>query len=265
MKIALIGFGNMGSAIYKGLLKIHSAKDVFVCDKTARSGVPNMSVDANETIAGADVVILAVKPQQFDELTGGLTTELSKKMIISIMAGVSIATIRKRTGAGRVIRSMPNLAASVGQSLTGWVAGKGAKPADKKLAGKIFSSFGAQVELKNEGMINALTALSGSGPAYFFHLTELLQEKAEKMGFGREQARLIAEKTLLGSAHLLGNPDLPGTERKSAADWRKSVTSKGGTTQAALEYMKKHGFARIFNRALDRAKNRAEELNNKQA
>lgn len=150
---------------------------------------------------------------------------------------------------------MPNLAASVGQSLTGWVASKSAKPADRKLVAKIFSSFGTEMELKNENMINSLTALSGSGPAYFFYMTELLQKKAERLGFAAEQAKMIAEKTLIGSAGLIG------LNIKDAADWRKSVTSKGGTTEKALEHMKDKGIGRIVFGAVDKAKKRAEELN----
>jgi len=259
MKIALIGYGNMGSAIYRGLLKIFPAKDIYVCDKNAAAikNVPraNLFTDANKALASADIAILAVKPQQFAELSEGLTEKISGKLVISIMAGVSISRIQKLTGAKRVIRSMPNLAASVGQSLTGWFASKSAKPADKNLAAKIFTSFGTSVELKNENMINAITVLSGSGPAYFFYLTELLQKKAERLGFKKDQSKLIAEKTLLGSAGLIV------LNQKDAADWRKSVTSKGGTTEKALEYMKKHGFGQTFSVAIDKAKKRAEELN----
>jgi pyrroline-5-carboxylate reductase len=256
MKIALIGFGNMGSAIYGGMLKYFPADDILVCDKAPRSGMKNFHNDVDKVMAQASAVILAIKPQQFAELTASFKVDLSGKLIISIMAGISIAKIKKLTGAKRVIRSMPNLAASVGESLTGWVAGKSAKPADKRLAEKIFSSFGASVELKNEDMINAITALSGSGPAYYFYMTGLLQKKAEKLGFAENEAKLIAEKTLTGSAGLIA------LNLKSAADWRKSVTSKGGTTEKALKYMKKRGFGQILAKAIDKAKKRAEELNN---
>jgi len=255
MKIALIGFGNMGSAIHKGLLKIYPAKDIYICDRNPRPGVKNFYTDADKALVRADAVILAVKPQQFEELASGLTVKMAGKLLISIMAGVSIAKIQKLTGAKRIIRSMPNLAASVGESLTGWIASKSAKPTDKKLAAGIFKSFGASVELKNENMINALTALSGSGPAYFFYLCELLQKKAERLSFKADQAKLIAEKTMIGSAKLIG------LNLKDAADWRKSVTSKGGTTEKALQYMKKRAFGQIFTIAIDKAKKRAEELN----
>jgi pyrroline-5-carboxylate reductase len=255
MKIALIGFGNMGSAIYRGMLKYFPAEDILVCDRAPQSGVKNFDADAGKVVAKADAIILAVKPQQFTELTAGLKSALKSKLIISIMAGVTVAKIKKLTGAKRVVRSMPNLAASVGQALTGWIASKEVKPADKRLAVKIFESFGDCVELKSENMINAITALSGSGPAYFFYLTELLQKKAVKFGFSDHDAKMIAEKTLAGSAGLIA------LNLKDAADWRASVTSKGGTTQAALEHLKKRGFERIFSAALDKAKKRAEELN----
>jgi|WetSurMetagenome_2_1015567.scaffolds.fasta_scaffold199357_2 pyrroline-5-carboxylate reductase len=259
MKIALIGFGNMGSAIYKGLLKIYPAKDILICDNNADriNNIPreNLFTDADKALTKADVVILAVKPQQFKELADGLKVDLSQKLMISIMAGVSIVKIQKLTGTKRVIRSMPNLAASVGESLTGWVASKSAKPVDRKTAALIFTSFGAQVELKNEKMINALTALSGSGPAYFFYLCEIVQKKAERLGFSPAQAKLVAEKTMTGSAKLIA------LDLKDASDWRKSVTSKGGTTEKAMEYMKKHGMARVVSKAIDKANKRAEELN----
>jgi len=261
MKFALIGLGNMGSAIYQGLVKIIPVGDIFVCDRNSRAAIANLSADANRTIAQADVVILAVKPQQFEALAAELERKMLDKLVISIMAGVSIGKIQKLTGARRVIRSMPNLAAAVGESLSGWIASDSATVADKKLAAKIFSSFGEQLELRNEDMINALTALSGSGPAYFFYLTEALQKKALAYGFSSEEAQLIANKTLLGSARLINSQDLADPNLKSAADWRKTVTSKGGTTEAALEYMEGHGLADIMDAAMDKAKARALELN----
>jgi len=255
MKIALIGYGNMGSAIYRGLANIFPEEDIHICDKSPQKGLKNYHININNVLGLVDVVIIAVKPQQFEELSKSLEGNIKDKLVISIMAGVTIAKIKKLAGAGKVVRAMPNLAASVGESLTGWVAGRSASQDDKTLAARIFSSFGTGIELKNEKMIDSLTALSGSGPAYFFYLCELLQKKAVKMGFNAINARTIAEKTFTGSAKLMG------LKIKEAEEWRNAVTSKGGTTEAALEYMEKHGLAEIIDAAVDNAKERAAELN----
>jgi len=281
IKIGIIGAGNMGAAIYKGLLNVVSSNNIFVCDKSVEKlnsvkavvnksggsrGVRgkevvrgksevNFTSDPNDLVKMVDVVIFAVKPQSFRELCEMISVKFNNKLVVSIMAGISIASIKKMTGAKAVVRSMPNLPVQVFKGLTGWMPSRHVSAAQKKVVKKIFGSFGEEVELKNESQIDAVTALSGSGPAYFFYLCELMSRKAVKMGFSHKDAEVFARRTMIGAAHLL-EQDL-----RNAEVLRKSVTSKGGTTEAALKTMKKNRFESNFNKAVDAAYKRSIQLN----
>ena len=193
-----------------------------------------------------DIVILAVKPQDFDDLKLNLKNEL----LISIMAGVSLKKLAA-TGAKKIVRSMPNLPLRVGAGFTGWIS-KNVK--EKKLVKEIFSMFGGEIELKNEDAINAITALSGSGPAYFFYICQLLAEQACDFGFSKKDAEKIAANTLLGAAELVRN------KTESFSDLRSAVTSKKGTTEAALHVLAKRRVATHFREALRAAATRSHEL-----
>lgn len=257
-KLAIIGAGNMGSAMYKSALGIFPKKQIIVCDanpekldalKGARS-----AADANTACKLADVIVLAVKPQSFAGLCESITISLKDKLIISIMAGISAKMISEKLLASKIIRAMPNLAVQHGAGVIGWIASSFVTQKEKMLARKFFSSLGKEIEVKKENMLDCITTLSGSGPAYFFYLASLLETKARKMGFSENEARLISEQTLIGSAKLLE------ASAQSARQLQDAVTSKGGTTEAALSYLKEHGFDILFYEALDKAKKRAMEL-----
>lgn len=252
----------MGGAIYKALSSTLPELQVFVCEpemeKLDQLGVPkkSQSPDIN-TLFGTiecDAVLFCIKPQVVDDFKKELQVDLSNKLIISIMAGVPIVKLQEVTGSKRIVRSMPNLAAFVNQSLTGWVATNSITEADRKNIKKVFQSFGKEVELKSEDQINDITALSGSGPAYFFYLTQLMEEKALSFGFSKEEAKQIAEQTIIGAAEVLK------TGIKTAQDWKAAVTSPGGTTEAALKHMEAEQFHNIFHNSIQKAKDRAEEL-----
>ncbi len=251
MKIGIIGAGNMGSAFYKGLLKQFAAEDLYVCDNDRKKldalNCSNVSTDVGEILANVDVAIFAIKPQSFKEFEWSM----EEKLVISIMAGISIDTLRDKTGAGKIVRSMPNLPVQVGHGLTGWIATEAVT--EKNLIKKIFGSLGEEIEVTDESMIDSITALSGSGPAYFFYLCETISKKAEALGFSSEEARKIAESTFVGSAFLLD------ANTKSAGEWREAVTSKGGTTEAALNHLE--SASDIIAEAIEKAKNRSKELN----
>ena len=140
---------------------------------------------------------------------------------------------------------MPNLPLQIQAGLTGWIA---TPEVEKGPIQEIFQTFGQEIEVENESDLDKITALSGSGPAYFFHLTELLQSKAESFGFTSAQAEKIANQTLIGAAKLLESSD------KTAKEFREAVTSKGGTTEAALDILN-------FNAAIDAAEQKSKELN----
>lgn len=241
-KIAVIGMGNMGKAIFE-MLVANPEFDVSGCDRDE---------DANVHLSDCEAFVIAMKPQDFSEFAETVNSDISNKLAISIMAGMSVENIRKKLGCERVVRVMPNLPLKVGKSLSGWF-GSGLNEGDKNFVKEILGVLGAELEVEVEDRINAITALSGSGPAYFFYLTELMMNAAKEMGFGDEEAALIARETLKGSAELLGNED--------PKVMREAVTSKGGTTEAALTMMQTGGMGGIFMEAVKVAKQRALELN----
>lgn len=252
----------MGGAIYKALSSTLPQLTVYVCEpeieKLDQLGIAKKSqfTDVNALLTDHDceAFLFCLKPQVMDDFKKDLQVDLSQKLILSIMAGVPISKLQNITGSKKIIRSMPNLAAFVSQSLTGWIATKQVSPAEKIQVQKLFQSFGKEVELESEEQINDITALSGSGPAYFFFLTQLMEEKAMQMGFDTTQARTIAEQTIMGAAEVLK------TTIKTAKEWKEAVTSPGGTTEAALKHMDELQFHNIFQNSIQKAKERAEEL-----
>lgn len=236
-KIAIIGAGKMGTPMYQALCNEFSSENVVLCDRATDVSV----------LDSVDVVIFSVKPQDFEACIKGITVDLSKKIILSIMAGVSLERLQNLTHAAQVVRVMPNVPLQVGAGFTPWVATTAVT--EKDFIRRILTSFGVEMECATEAQIDAVTPLSGSGPAYFFYLCELLEEKALRLGFSAMQARQIAEQTFIGSAQLLAQ------KKESVANLRKAVTSKGGSTEAAFVHLEKKHFAEIFDGALDAAFN----------
>lgn len=243
-KICVIGLGNMGQAVFDLLRK----------KKFNVSGVDKTKI-VNGGRKNAQIFIIAVKPQDFEALAGNLKDEVKKNLIISIMAGISIKKIITKLGAKNVVRVMPNLPLKIGKAFLGWIASKSVGRQDKSFISKILGSLGEEVEMENESQIDAVTALSGSGPAYFYFLTELVEKAALKYGFSKKTAEKIAKSTFLGSAFLM---DACGF---SAKDLRAKVTSKKGTTEAAINTLLKKKFDKIFGSAVDAAYKRAKQLN----
>lgn len=241
MNICILGNGKMGSAIARAL---QSSYSVTLCGKED---------DQSQAIAQADMVIFAVKPQDFEDCVIPIKDLLTDKMILSIMAGINMDKLEEKTGSLKIIRSMPNLPLQVGLGVTGWLANPEVENHEE--IDRLMQHFGTSIELEEEDEIDAITALSGSGPAYFFYLCELLQENAEELGFSEEDARDIAEKTFLGAAELLKQNKL------SAKEWREAVTSKGGTTHAAIDWLQTMQWDEDFQRAIDAAHLRSKELN----
>ncbi len=235
----------MGSAIYDRLLK-SGEFEIITCEKN--DGI-------NEKIKDAGILIIAVKPQSFDELAKSITFPISGKLVISIMAGVTIEKIAQKLSAQKIIRSMPNLGAAIGEGVTGWMANPECTQEDKGIAQNIFAALGHQFEFEQEYLLDRIAAISGSGPAYFFYLTQLLEEKAIEFGFNKEQAVRLAKYTFLSAAKVMEQSD------KSAADLVTAVASKGGITERALAHMKEQKFDQIFKNAVEEAKKRSEELN----
>ncbi len=258
LKIGIIGGGNMGGAIIAGICKQYN---VSVCEqdcKRVQSLKKKFKVAAGDlkTVAQrSEVIILAVKPQGFDAVLKELQPHLTQgQLVVSIAAGITCRYIEKRLGAGtRVVRTMPNLPAQVGEGITAICSGKDATGKDLVLAQLIFSCVGVTVVV-DEKYINAITAASGSGPAYVFLFIEALTKAVRSLGFDEVMAKALVRQTIKGSLDLLDG------QNEDAAVLRARVTSKGGTTQAAMDVFKENNFEKIFKTALDAAKKRAKEL-----
>jgi len=257
-RIAIIGAGNVGGALYRCLKGAFGEGALVVCDTNpdalAKLGAHHAMRDASAAARLADAVIVAVKPQSFAGLTQAMAAPLGDRLVVTIMAGVSVATVSKALGASTVIRAMPNLGAQVGRGATAWIAAPACTTAQRELARRIFGAAGVEIEVRDEPLLDAFTALGGSGPAFFFYLAELLAENAVAMGFDPAQGRLMAQEVLCASARLLE------TGERSAAEWRQAVTTPGGTTESAMRAFAEQGFAEAFRTGLEAARRRSEML-----
>ena len=266
MLITFIGGGNMATALISGLVNPPRAHlKIRVCDPSDQArkhlestfGVPTFT-DAVAATEGADVIVLAVKPQSMPVVLASLKGQVSPdQLVLSIAAGITISSICDELGKDRaVIRSMPNTPALIGHGITGVVAGLQCNPLQREQAEEILSAAGEVVWLEEESQMDAVTAVSGSGPAYFYLLMEILTDCAQEMGLSAGLAIKLVQQTALGAADSAMIP---------AADilkLRASVTSKGGTTHAAISALEEAGIRDIFCNALKAARDRSIELGN---
>ncbi len=262
-KIGVIGCGNMGGTIAKGLIKnkLFKKENVFVCDKDKKK-VAQLKKElkiksicpSNELAKKADLIILAVKPKDFDRILQKISKVVgTKKLVISVAAGISTGHIEYYLGHAPVVRVMPNLAVIVSTGMSAICKGKFAKKQHLSLAEKIFRNIGKTVVVP-EPLMNAVTAVSGSGPAYIFEVMEDMIKAAMKAGLSRDVSEELVKQTVFGSAKMvIEGKDTP-------AVLRDRVTSPGGTTEAALRHMKQHHFAAVIVEAIQKAKRRAKEL-----
>ncbi|MBI1952609.1 MAG: pyrroline-5-carboxylate reductase [Candidatus Omnitrophica bacterium] len=264
MTLGVIGCGNMGRALIQGVVKSRrmSPRRLIGWDPdqarlraiVRSNGIVRASSNLDLT-RRAKAVLLAVKPQQMDQVLREIRPGAKRgKLVISIAAGVPIRRIQRALGPGaRVIRVMPNTPALVGQGMAGISAGRGVTRADLRFARRIFEAAGQAIEIP-EAWMDAVTALSGSGPAYFFFLMEAMIEAGVKLGLSRQAAQRLVKATAAGAAALaLAGPQPP---RKL----RRQVTSKGGTTEAAFRVFKKRGLAAILRAGIFAACRRARQL-----
>ena len=263
-KIAIIGGGKMGSIIAQGLIahKIIPAKDIIVTDiDAARLDFLHSSLKVkvshnNEKAAkSVDIIILAVKPQNMSETLKEIRPAIDKsKVVISIAAGITTNFIEKSLTKGtRVVRVMPNTPALIGEGAAAVAKGRYAKATDVKLTHAIFNAVGISVEI-GEKLMDAVTGLSGSGPAYCFLIIEALIDAGEKMGLQRDLAAKLAMQTMLGAARLCLQSD------KQPAQLREMVTSPGGTTVAGLKALEEGKIRATIISAVEAATKRSKEL-----
>lgn len=262
MKLGVIGCGKMGRALLGGILEAGVAKpeDVYLFDafpeaaKSAAEETGAAVANSNaQLVDHCDVVLLCTKPQGFTEMLAEIGHS-SDRLLVSIAAGIQIAAIESATGGKhRVIRVMPNTPALVGKGASAYALGPSASDADAKIAEQLLGAVGL-VRQVSEANLDAVTALSGSGPAYVFLLIESLVSASIEQGLDEETSLALATQTVLGAASLLQMSD------ESPATLRENVTSPNGTTFAALESFRADGFSEIVRRAVAAAADRSREL-----
>ena len=262
MQVCFIGGGNMASALIGGLLRNGwSAESIAVVevDAQARSRIERdfgvRTHPDSSGAAGTDCVVLAVKPQQLREVARSLAQTAREALVISIAAGVRASDLSRWLGGHRrIVRAMPNTPALVLAGMTGLYAAPDVSSDDRERAEEILRAAGRTVWVREESEIDAVTAISGSGPAYVFYFIEALQQAAADLGFAPEAAREIALQTFAGAVKL-------ATESTDdAATLRAKVTSKGGTTERALAQLESDGVKAAVVRAARAACERSREL-----
>jgi pyrroline-5-carboxylate reductase len=262
MKIAFVGGGNMAAALIGGLLRGGmSPASIWVVeldpDRLAtlkrQFGIDG-STAPDAGLRGADATVFAVKPQQMQAACSQCRPWLSEGFVLTIAAGIPADSVAAWSGQAHVVRAMPNTAALIGAGITGMSARAGLTESARILAQRIMSAAGEVVWFENEAMLDAVTAISGSGPAYVFYFIEALQAAAEAMGMTAEQARSLSVTTFVGASRLAQESNEP------IDVLRQRVTSKGGTTAAALEQMQASGLHDKFVEAVFAARARSREL-----
>lgn len=263
LKIAFIGGGNMATALIGGLAgKLTAGENIHVADpnadalqKLAQQFGVTTAPSAGAALAQADVIVLAVKPQQMKDVVAQVKPHLGKQLVLSIAAGIRAADLSRWFGGhGAIVRSMPNTPALIGKGITGMVALPGVSAEQRDAADAILRAVGQTVWLDDEALIDPVTAVSGSGPAYVFYFIEAMQQAAQELGLTAEQGTQLAIATFIGASQLAAD----STEPVSVL--RERVTSKGGTTYAALTSMEASGVKQAIVKALHAASARGKEM-----
>jgi pyrroline-5-carboxylate reductase len=260
--VAFIGGGNMASALIGGLRRAgRAAQDILVVEpfdaqraRLAEQFGVQAQAAADDRLAAAGMVVWAVKPQLFADAAVPCARHIHGALQVSVMAGVRSDTVVRASGSARVVRTMPNTPALIGQGIAGLYARPEVDAADKAEVEALFAPTGQTVWVEREDDLDAVTALSGSGPAYVFFFIEAMVRAATEMGLTAGQGRQLALATFAGAAALAQQSPLSPTAL------REQVTSKGGTTFAAISSLQAQGVDQAFVQALHAARTRAQEL-----
>ena len=265
LKIAFLGGGNMATSLVGGLVESgHPRDDIVVSEPVAekrRDLAERFSVrvtaDNGEAAAASDVVVLAVKPQDMAEVVTGAAEAMRERgpLVVSIAAGTRIGRILEWLGyPAPVVRTMPNTPALLGCGATALFANEAVTDEQREAAETILESAGIALWVDDEGLLDAVTAVSGSGPAYYFLLMEHMIRTGERLGLTGEQARALTLQTALGAARMALESG------RTPEELRVGVTSPGGTTARALDLFREGGFGELVERALTGARDRSREL-----
>lgn len=259
--ISFIGGGNMAQALIGGLIargvpttRITVSDPVEQVRELLAEKDLHVTDDNVAAIRDADIVLFAVKPQVLAKVLAPLQGLLEGKLVISIVAGAEIATISKLLGTERIVRVMPNTPALVQTGAHGLYAGEAVSAEDRDLASQVLASTGLTLWVNSEAQIDAVTAVSGSGPAYFFYMMESMIRAGKNMGLDEKVATALTLQTALGAAQMAI------TSANSPAELRKNVTSPNGTTQAAIEVFDHAQISQNIQAALAAAQKRSQEL-----
>jgi pyrroline-5-carboxylate reductase len=264
MKMLFIGGGNMASALIGGLIARGTpAADIAVIDTSeiqraalaARFGVEGAAAAGADTMAEVGLIVFAVKPQQMREAASSLAPWISDQLVISVAAGIRMGDLARWLGGHRrVVRAMPNTPALIGLGVIGLAAPAELASGDRSLSERVLAAVGSTVWVEDESRLDAVTAISGSGPAYVFLFIEALEAAAVQLGLNPSQARMLAQGTVFGAAQLAVQ------SAESPAILRERVTSKGGTTAAALAQFEAGDLRGLVEQAARAAQRRSVEL-----
>ena len=260
-KMTLIGAGRMGSALAGGWLKAGQAGAIDIVDPhvsdTVQAWADAGQVRLNPDVEAADILVVAVKPQVFGDLAESIAARVGPEtLVLSVMAGVSLATLEAKLGTPNVARAMPNTPAAIGRGITALVGNSRVSDDRMALAEALLAAVGQTVQLESEDQMDAVTAVSGSGPAYVFHLIETLAAAGVAEGLSEDLALTLARATVAGAGALAEASD------EGPDQLRVNVTSPGGTTAAALGVLMDEGtgFPPLLRRAVKAAADRGREL-----
>lgn len=264
-KITFIGAGNMASAIIGGLVHAGvpanniSAADPYQpsLDKLASTFGVHINSDNQQVIQGANVLVLAVKPQQLKDVCADIQEAVAKNkpLVISIAAGITVGSLEQWLGQETaIVRCMPNTPALIGRAASALMANQHVSQPQKDLASQLLLAVGSVDWVEKEELLDAVTAVSGSGPAYFFKVMEAMIEAGVELGLSREVAENLTLQTALGAAKMARTSDV------DVVELRRRVTSPNGTTQAAIEVLEQNGVSELFSKALKAADARSKSL-----
>ena len=263
MRIAFIGGGAMGEAMVKCLLtkKVVGSQDVVVSDISplrrellSREYRVSTFADNRKAVANADLIILAVKPQNLVQIMGEIKGLALEQLVLSIVAGATLSSLCQGLNHSSIIRAMPNMPAQIGEGMTVWTATAETEQQQKELAQAVLGALGEEIYVADEKYLGMATALSGSGPAYVFLFIEVLVDAGVHIGLPRDIAQELVIQTILGSTRTVEKTG------KHPADLRNMVTSPGGTTTEALLQLEKGGFRSLLLEAVAAAYKKAECL-----
>jgi len=263
MRIAFIGGGTMGEAMVKCILTkgVAAPQDIVVSDVSSlrrellseEYGVSTLA-DNSTAVSGAELIILAVKPQDLAQAVRGMKSLLSGQVVLSIVAGANLDSLCQELNYPSVVRAMPNMPAQIGEGMTVWTATAEVSQKQKEIARSVFGALGEEIYVPDEKYLDMATALSGSGPAYVFLFIEALIDAGVHIGLPRDIAQKLVIQTMLGSTHAVERMD------KHPAKLRNMVTSPGGTTTEALLQLERGGLRSLLLDAVAAAYDKAKHL-----